>query len=167
MQTLEPPNTHYVSSAIGWMELGNLAEARAELNQVEPAFQSHPDVLEVKWLVAAKAGEWDDGVTIARQLTRLAPDRPSGWLHQAYALRRATQGGLEQAWGVLIKASQKFPREPTIAYNISCYACQLQQLDVARQWLERAAKIGEKRHIKEMALQDPDLAALWSEIKKL
>lgn len=149
------------------MELGNLAEARTELNQVDASLQAHPDVLEVKWLLAAKAGEWDEGVKIGRQLTRLAPDRPSGWLHQAYALRRAPQGGLQQAWSVLLKASEKFPREATIAYNISCYACQLRQLDVARKWLKRAARIGEKRHIKEMAMQDPDLEALWSEIEDL
>jgi len=30
MNKLEPPQVHYVSAAIGWLELGNLGEAQAE-----------------------------------------------------------------------------------------------------------------------------------------
>ena len=54
MQKLEPPDTHYFFAAIGWLELGNLTEAQAELAQVSPAQQEHPDVLEVRWLFSAQ-----------------------------------------------------------------------------------------------------------------
>ena len=47
MHKLEPPDTHCFLGAVGWLELGNLAEARAELAQVSAAQQEHPDVLEV------------------------------------------------------------------------------------------------------------------------
>ena len=98
---------------------------------------------------------------------RRAPKRSSGWLHQAYALRRVPDGGVQKAWEALLPASDKFPTEPTIPFNLSCYACQLQQLDTARDWLKRAVAVGGKEKIKQMALQDSDLEPLWDEIRQL
>jgi len=167
MQKLEPPDTHYFFAAIGWLELGNLTEAQAELAQVSPAQQEHPDVLEVRWLFSAQQKHWEEGLQIAQALLRRAPKRSSGWLHQAYALRRVPGGGVQKAWEALLPASDKFPKEPTIPFNLSCYACQLQQLDTARDWLKRAGAIGGKEMIKQMALQDSDLEPLWDEIRQL
>ena len=93
-----------------------------------------------------------------------APDDPAGWLHRAYALRRVSDGGLTRAWDALLPAAKKFPAEPVVAYNLSCYACQLQQLDIARHWLQRALAAGQKAAIKKMALADADLQPLWPEI---
>jgi len=129
VQKLEPPDTHHLDAAIGWVGLGCVDDARAEL--------------------------------------AAAPDGSSGWLHRAYALRRVSDGGLAQAWDALLPAAKKFPAEPIIAYNLSCYACQLQQLDIARHWLRRAVETSGKVDIKKMALTDPDLQALWPEIDEL
>jgi predicted Zn-dependent protease len=167
MHKLEPPDTHFFLAAVGWLELGNLAEARAELAQVSPAQQDHPDVLELRWSVSAEEKRWDEALQVAQTQVRLAPKRSSGWLHQAYALRRVADGGIQKAWEALLPASDKFPKEPTIPFNLSCYACQLQQLDIARDWLKRAVAVGGKEKIKQMALQDSDLAPLWAEIRQL
>jgi Flp pilus assembly protein TadD len=167
MKPLEPPDSHYLSAAVGWMELGVLAEADAELNRVSAKRRRHPDVLEVRWRVLAESRQWEQAVLVARTLMERAPDRSSGWLHQAYSLRRASSNGLQQAWEALLPAYDKFPREPTIAYNLSCYACQMRHLDQARTWLQRALKIGDQERIKRMALDDPDLKPLWNEIRKL
>jgi hypothetical protein len=51
-------------------------------------------------------------------------------------------------------------------YNLACYECQLGDLDEARKWLETACRIGERDHMKSMAVQDPDLKPLWEEIKR-
>jgi predicted Zn-dependent protease len=167
MHKLEPPDTHYLLAAIGWMELGNLVEARAELAQLSAAPQEHPDVLEVRWSISAGQERWDEALEIARTLLRRAPKRSSGWLHQAYALRRVPDGGLQKAWDALLPAFDKFPKEPTIPFNLSCYACQMRQLDVARDWLQRAAAIGGKEKVMRMALKDSDLEPLWDEIRRL
>jgi predicted Zn-dependent protease len=167
VQKLEPPATHHLSAAIGWLELGSAADARAELAQIAAALQEHPDVLEVRWLVAAEEKQWEEGLAIAQALLQYAPKRSSGWLHQAYALRRVPGGGVAKAWEALLPASERFPKEPVIPYNLSCYACQMQQLDTARHWLQRAATVGGKERIKSMALQDPDLEPLWPEIMAL
>ena len=167
MQKLEPPDTHYFIAAIGWMELGNIVEARAELAQVSAAQQEHPDVLEVRWSIAAEQKRWEEGLQLAQTLLRRAPKRSSGWLHQAYALRRIPDGGLQKAWEALLPAFDKFPKEPTIPFNLSCYACQIGQLETARGWLRRAQAIGGKEKIIDLALNDSDLEPLWDEIRQL
>jgi len=165
MTKLEPPDTHFLSAAIGWIELGDCNEARAELARISPAFQNHPDVLQVNWLIAASEQNWKAALDVARTLIQAQPDRSSGWLHQAYALRRVSDGGLQAAWEALLPAADQFPEEPTIPYNLSCYACQMGWLDDARKWLRRALERGDRSGIKLMALSDPDLKRLWAEIK--
>jgi tetratricopeptide (TPR) repeat protein len=167
MHQIEPPDIHHLSAALGWLELGVPAEAETELGKISASQQSHPDVLEVRWLILAQLKRWDGALAVARALLAGAPNRCSGWLHQAYSLRRASPDGLQQAWEALLPASDRFPREPTVAYNLSCYACQMQQLEQARIWFQRALKIGDQEKIKQMALEDPDLEPLWAEIRKL
>jgi Flp pilus assembly protein TadD len=167
MQPLEPPDIHYLSAAVGWLGLSNSSEARAELAQISAGHQNHPDVLEARWLICAEEGLWEEGLQAARGLLHHAPDRASGWLHQAYALRRVRNGSVKQAWDALRPAFDKFPRDLTIPYNLSCYACQMQQLEAARIWLKRAVALGDKEHINQMALADPDLEPLWDEIRAL
>jgi tetratricopeptide (TPR) repeat protein len=167
MQPLEPPDIHYLSAAFGWLGLGNVAEAKAELAQISPGRHLHPDVLEARWQLCAEEKGWEQGLQIARSLLHHAPERAAGWLHQAYALRRVRDGGLKQAWDALLPAAEKFPEEATIPYNLSCYACQMRQLEKARKWLKRAVAIGGKEQIRQMALADPDLAPLWEEIRRL
>jgi tetratricopeptide (TPR) repeat protein len=167
MSKLEPPDIFFLAAAVGWMELGVPAEAEAELAKIAAENHCHPDVLEVRWMVLAQAKCWDTALEIARALLKTAPKRSSGWLHQAYSLRRASNGGLQQALDALLPACEKFPREATIPYNLSCYACQLQHLEEARTWLHRALKLSNKDKMKEMALGDPDLQPLWDEIREL
>jgi len=167
MQPVDPPDAHCLNAALGWVELGNLAEARAELDQISAANQTHPDVLEVRWLLRAEAKDWQAALEAARAILERAPGRATGWLHQAYALRRAPGGGVEKAWEVLKPAFDRFPNEPIIAYNLSCYACQMQRLPEARDWFQRALAIGNKQKLKKMALADSDLEPLWDEIRAL
>jgi predicted Zn-dependent protease len=167
MSKLEPPDIHAFSAAIGWLELGNLAEARAELATISAAQQEHPDVLEVRWAISAEGKQWEEGLQAAQALLRHAPHRSSGWLHQAYALRRIAGGSVQKAWDALLPAFDKFPKEHIIPYNLSCYACQLGRLDLAREWLKRAMAGDGKASIKRMALEDPDLQPLWDAIRQL
>lgn len=169
MDKLEPPQVHYLSAAVGWLELGNLAEAKAELERIEPDYLKYPEVLELRWLICAEEQKWQEGLDIARALLQGAPESPAGWLHQAYALRRVPEGSVKQAWTALLPAFDKFPKEPIICYNLSCYACQMQQLEAARVWFKRAIVIGGRKgreRIKRMALEDSDLKPLWEEIRQ-
>ena len=165
MQKIEPPDTHALSAALGWLELGNAGEALTELDHISTANQPHPAVLEVRWAVFAELKQWDRALETANELVLVAPRKAGGWLHRAYALRRAPGGGLTQAWEALLPAAEKFPKQFLVAFNLACYASQMQQLDDARRWLKRASEISGETKVAEMALADADLEPLWPEIR--
>ena len=167
MQRLPPPDSHRLSAATGWLELGCPEEALAELDAIEPENRQHPDVLELRWQLLADAHEWSEAATAARTLVELAPERVTGWLHHAYAVRRAPEGSVELALEALLPAVDRFPTESIVPYNLSCYACQLGRQQEALAWLDRAFKVGDKKELKLMALEDEDLKPLWLEITNL
>lgn len=160
MQALEPADLHRLNAALGWLGLDAPGDARAELDAIASAQQSHPAVLEARWLLCAHEKNWDDALLAAELELSAGPEESSGWLH------RVDGGGLAAAWNALLPAAEKFPTEPVIAYNLACYACQLHRLADARTWLQRAVKIGGKDEIKKMALADDDLKPLRPEMEK-
>ena len=168
MEPLHPPDTFYLSAAEGWLELGNPAEAGEEIARVSAPALEHPDVLEVRWAICATGQRWSSAVDVAERLVTLAPERSSGWIHRAYALRRTTGGGLQMAWAALRPAFEKFPKVSVIPYNLACYAAQFGRLDEAWEWLHKAMEAeGDVARIKQMALHDRDLEALWERIREL
>src|SRR2546426_672148 len=122
---LEPPDSHHLRGAVGWLELGNPVEAGEEIARVSAANLEHPDVLEIRWTICAESGSWDAAATVAESLVVVAPERSSGWVHRAYAVRRMRGGSLERAEKLLLAALDKFPKESVIPYNLACYAAQL------------------------------------------
>ena len=166
MKPLLTPDAHHFNAAVGWFELGNRKEARVELEYVSQENQLHPLVLELRWSLDAEDKKWDAALKTAQDIIATLPNDAAGWLHCAYALRRAKSGGLDKALAFLEPAAQQFPNEPVIAFNLACYACQLNQLDDARRWLKRASEIGGKKEMRAMALADDDLKPLWEELGK-
>ena len=165
---MEPPDTHYLSGAVGWLELGNPSEAGEEIAKVSASFLEHPDVLEVRWEICAASKSWEAAFELAELLVNQTPENYSGWLHRAYALRRVKSGGLQLAWEALRPAYDKFPKVPVIAYNLACYAAQFGRLEEAWDWLHKAMEAaGDVQKIKEMARADADLKPLWERIGDL
>ena len=126
-------------------------------------------MLELRWSICSEEGKWQESLQIAQTLLQVEPGSPSGWIYQAYALRRIPDGSVKKAWTALLPAFDKFPKETMISFNLSCYAAQMNQLDAARVWFKRAIVIGgknRKEKIKQMALEDSDLQPLWDEIKQ-
>jgi Flp pilus assembly protein TadD len=144
--------------------LGNPREALAELQGVQAEAQHHPDVLNLRWVIAAELADWAAALHTARSLAEAAPERASTWLHLAYALRRVPEGGVTAARDILRPAFTRFPQEPIIPYNLACYACVAGDLAEARRWLDQAFRRGDPARLKEMALADADLQPLWAEL---
>jgi len=167
MKPLQPPDSHFVSAAIGWLELGQGHEAAAELEEVSPALARHPLVLQLWYQIHAKASRWDLASETAAVLARATPEDPQAWTNLAYAIRRKPGGGLPPAKEILAAARQRFPSEVLIAYNLACYECQLGNLPQARDLLRAAFKLGDETALKSMSLLDPDLEPLRPEIKLL
>jgi tetratricopeptide (TPR) repeat protein len=167
MEPLLPPASHFVVAAQGWLELGNPREALRELGQVPRPFWNHPDVLDLRWQIHAFEQNWERALMVARELVHTAPARPDAWLHHAYALRRVAGGGLKAAWKALQPALKAFPTEEMIPYNLSCYACQLNELAEAKKLFETAIAVGKKDELKKRALSDSDLKPLWPVISRM
>ena len=121
-------------SVLGWLGLGLPSDALAELQKIRPALQRHPAILEAWWLVYAELKLWKDGLKIALVEKVEDPESPSGWIHQAYALRRVEGGGLPQAFDVLMEAAELFPTESIIPYNLACYLCRMGRMAECREW---------------------------------
>ncbi len=164
---LEPPDTHYLSAAEGWLELGNPDEALAELARLSPAHHSHPVALAIRFQILAERQQWDPARAIAEELVQADPENAAGWLHRSYATRRASTGGLLQAWEILHPAAELFPENVLVAFNLACYATQLGRLDEGWEWFLRASQISkDPAATRRMALADEDLRPLWERIRE-
>ncbi len=163
MKRLEPPDSIRLQAAEGWLELGDPQEAIAELEGICEKFQSHPDVLEVRWQICARTKDWQACLRISKGIMQRAPGRLSGWLNFSFALHELKM--TKQAWDTLFSVADKFPNEPTLAYNLACYAAQLGREWEAEQWFKQALKVGEPKVLKPLALADPDLRSLWTKIE--
>ena len=165
MDAVPPPDSHHLSAALGWLELANVREAELEWLQVSTEHQVHPDTLEIGFAVYAAKLDWERALPLAERIVEIIPDRVTGWLHRSYARRRAAGGGLQAARESLLPALERFPEEPTIPFNLACYACQLGDEDRAWVLFERAVKLGGKKLIVPMALADSDLKPLYERIR--
>ncbi len=164
MKPLELCDQRHLEAAQGWFELGNPFEANEELDQVTPENRAHPAVLEVRWQIYAKAKKWGAALDIASALVQMVPEEPLGWVHRSYCLHEMKK--TEEARDNLLRVVDQFPDDPIMRYNLACYECQLGRLQQAKNWLEKAFKLGDLKKIRLMALDDPDLEPLWREIGK-
>jgi tetratricopeptide (TPR) repeat protein len=165
MTPLQTPDAMHLRAAQGWFELGNLVEASAELELISAQNLAHPAVLEVRWAIYAAAKKWEAAFDITATFIQLEPEHPFGWLHRSFSLHELNR--TVEARDNLLSVFERFPDESILRYNVACYECQLGRLEQAKQWLEKAFKMGNPRKMKLTALQDPDLEPLWKEIGAL
>ena len=159
MDSLEPPASHHVKAAFGWIELGNVPEALAELDRIPVDLQSLPAV-QASRLDCLIAGEkWNEAAILARMLCDQYPEEAGFWLHNAYATRRCEGGSIEAAHELLAPCVGLFPDEWLIAYNVACYLCRMDRLEESVSMLEIARAVGGER-VDELAKDDEDLMPL-------
>ena len=155
---LSHADTHRLRAAQGWLELGDQKSAAEELQQISPEFHEHPLVLMLTWHVHAKAENWAACVETGRQLTRVVPASPFGWVNLCNALYFV--GRTQEAFDTLLPMLAKFPANELMPYNLACYASQLGRLDEARAYLDKAFALGNAKELKVKAQEDPDLKPL-------
>jgi predicted Zn-dependent protease len=163
MEPLTGTDRRHVDAAEGWLGLGDLQEARAELAALSPDLADHPEVLEVRWHLHAAAKEWEPAAAVATKICEALPENVFGYVHHAYALHELKR--TQEARSVLLPARAKFPRDYIVPYNLACYACQLGDLDQAWTWLSQARSLAGTVLIYKMALADSDLEPLWGRIR--
>jgi tetratricopeptide (TPR) repeat protein len=152
------PNKHYLLAAEGWIELGNVAEASAELENIDPQARFHPDVLALRWQIYAKAEKWTACIDIGEALVKLAPERSESWIHRSFSLHEV--GRTDEAFEKLLPVVDRFPSVWQVPYNLSCYSSVLRRFDEAEKWFKRAMLVDEKS-VQTAGIDDSDLRPLW------
>lgn len=148
----------HLRAAQGWLELGNHHEANEELERITPQVRSHPDVLEIRWRIYARAKQWEPCLDIAERLIKLDPTQANGWIHRSFALHELKR--TQEAFDQLLAVAKRFSAVWTIPYNLSCYCAQLGRLGECRKWFKKAMVLN-KRAVQRAAVDDPDLKPLW------
>ena len=167
---VQPRPTRVISTlrrlqyAAGFIELEMLEEAAKELRAIARADQPLPKVLTVRIDLHMHARQWEQVVIVSRKLVEAAASDDKGWISWAFALRELNQ----------IKAARELLRQAlplhgktcdVLHYNLACYECLLGNLPDARRHLKMATR--KDKQWRTSALDDPDLEALWPEIKRM
>ena len=158
IRQLKPPDSHHLSAAEGWLELGNHLEADAELDCITPKLRIHPDVLRLRWEIYAKAKKWEACVDLAETLVSIVPERLEGWIQRSFALHEIRR--TQEAFDKLLPIVKRFPEEWLVPYNLACYCAQLDRLEECKTWFKKAMVIDDKA-VQKKAIDDPDLKPLW------
>jgi predicted Zn-dependent protease len=162
IQPLEAPDALHLQAAEGWIGLGNYPDANDELEQIAAASRAHPEVLQLRWRIYAKARKWDACLDIATALTTMTPERRFGWIHSAHALGKL--GRTLEVKDLLLAVVNDFEVNSTMPYHLAQYCARLGQIDQAKQWLGKAllaaAGLEGVERLRKMALEDPDLEPL-------
>lgn len=147
----------HVKAAEGYLDLGMLAEASAELEEIDPGQKLCREVLAVRARIYEAAGAWESMCVVSGHLAREWPDEAQHWMWLAYATRRTKS--VDDATVVMLKAMVRHPKCALIYYNLACYASVNGTIPEARRLLDTA--IGLEPGLRGPALDDPDLGAVW------
>jgi tetratricopeptide (TPR) repeat protein len=150
-----------LDAAHGFITLGMFQDAWDELENLPPEFRSNDVVLALRIEIFQGLKKWESCRVLAESLAKRSPENPDWWLSWSFALRR--EQSVEAAQVVLRKAAELHPSVALIAYNLACYACVLGEIAEAKELLKRAVVMDEA--FKKMALDDPDLDAIFGPIK--
>lgn len=155
------PDSFHVLAAEGWLELGDHLSAKEELEKLAPELRTHPNVLELRWQIYAKAREWEVCLDIGTALLKIDPGSEVGWVRTAAAYHGLKD--YSSAFAALAPALDKFPKSAYVKYDLACYHCLLGRLPEARALLIDALKLGGQQ-LKLHSLGDPDLKQLRDKI---
>ena len=165
MEKLDSESTQHLQAAYGCIGSGNQLGALAELSKITPQFRDHPAVLVTKLSLCEAAKDWATSLKLVETLLVQLPDNPIHWVQRSLYLRELNR--VQEAWGKLLPAAEKFPAFWMIPYHLAGFACRLGNIDEARHRLNAALELVDADSLKTKALAEADLQPLWQEIGML
>ena len=145
-----------LSHARGYLALGMLTEAGAELDAIAPAEAGATEVQTLRVALLHELQDWPRLLVLARELVARQPEEPGWWVSLAFATRRVES--LAQAHTILLEALGRHANEAIIHFNLGCYAAQTGALDEAARRVRHAIALSED--FREIARRDSDLEPL-------
>ena len=143
-------------AAQGYCELSLFDEALEELKSLPAEAQQHPTAVELRLIILMQAKRWKPALSVGRELTQIAPEKSTGFIHAAFCLHEL--GKTEEARKLLMSGPETLHSEPVYHYNLACYECVLGNLEMARVHLEKSIVLDKK--FRDYAQTDPDLKPL-------
>jgi thioredoxin-like negative regulator of GroEL len=145
----------HLDAAQGWRKLNSFVEARGELDQITPGMQSHPRVLEERWLIHAGGYDWPTCLKIAETRVTKFPDDDQAHVDLAaslYSLNRA-----QDAINHLLPLAKQ--GKDHVCYELVRYLFRTGQVEEGKDWF---CKIKSPEIIAE-AFHDRDFKAVWED----
>jgi predicted Zn-dependent protease len=149
-------------AAQGYLELGMVEEALAELSSFSGPFARDPDIVELRLHIQMQGERWNDALISAEELLRITPDAVPAFIHGAFALHE--MGRTSEARDLLLKGPPVLKNDPTFHYNIGCYEAVLGNKESALQSLQLSFSLDET--YRDFAKGDPDLTLLHEELNR-
>ena len=153
-------NDRALLAAQGYLELGMVEEALAELSGVKSLEEGDPDLVELRLHIMMHGERWSEALVVAEELLRLNPSALPAYIHGAFALHEL--GRTADARDLLLRGPEILREDPTYHYNIGCYEAVLGNSESAKQSLERSFALDET--YRDFAKKDPDLKAIRHEL---
>ena len=149
----------HLRAAEGWVGLGDLVSAHAELDEINPRARQESCVLAWRHRIYVLSGKWDLAAEVAETLVEMTPFISAMWIDLAIATRRKTGGSIPDAKRILLVAQVKFPEESLIPYHLACCCAQIGELEESERWFKKAMALNKKK-IQKLAVDQPDLKPL-------
>lgn len=146
MRDLGYPERHYLNAALGWLELGNLADAKAEADRISWLNRVHPEVFQVRWRIHSGLENWEAARDLGALYARVFPERPTGWLCLSYSLFKLKRP--LDAFLHLLHHAEAFPRVRAIPYFLACYCWEMGDFKEAGKWLSRFKAAARRERIR-------------------
>ncbi len=147
-------------AAQGYLELGMLEDALAELDALPAAVQGTSDVLQMRLFGFMRVRRWDEALEISRTLCRMLPKETVGYIHAAFCLHELRRTA--EAKSLLLSGPSALLNEATYHYNLGCYDAVLGNLEEAQAHLRVSFRLDKK--FRDFARTDPDLRPVWESL---
>ena len=147
--------------ANGYLDLGMVRDAEAELDAIADEDQSNGETLSLRVCLYSERKDWKRMESVSKELISLDGKSAFGWVNLAYALREMER--VKEAKEVATEGLERQPKEAVLWFNLACYCSLLGEVEEASTHLDRAIEL--EKSFEASAVDDPDLENLWDWIK--
>lgn len=145
----------------GYIDIGMLDEAAREIGKLPQDRRVRPEALEMNIVITILKKDLDEAFRLCEEFTESYPEKHAGFIQGAYCLHAA--GKTQEAIDFLQSGPKSLLGEPVYFYNLACYEVAQERNQAALTWLNQSIEMKPANRL--LALKDPDLKPLWSELR--
>ncbi|MDF1657243.1 MAG: hypothetical protein P1U58_06495 [Verrucomicrobiales bacterium] len=150
----------WLEKAQGYLELGMLDEAWDVIEALPPDEAVRSDAQEMRVIILLDRKEFEEALSLCRNLVLMQPENHAGFIQGAYALHSLQQ--TQKAIDFLQTGPTSLREEQCYFYNLACYEVALGRTEAALTWLLQSIELDPRNRIR--ALADADLEILHDKV---